>query len=125
MSDMKIINDSEIKDEKIIPCGRLKRHFIEKDLEIDINRIDAGQGTKTHYHKKMTEIYLIINGAGIMKIKDRKTGRSESKNVYSLSSILIPPNHTHQLTNTGKETLVHYVICRPLWREDDELFEDF
>jgi len=122
---MKIVNDSEVENEKAIPCGKLKQHFIDKDIEIDVNRIEEGKVTKPHYHKKMTEIYLIVNGNGEMKIKDRKTGNIESKKVQPLSSILIPLNHIHQLTNTGKEVLVHYVICRPPWREDDEFFGDF
>jgi mannose-6-phosphate isomerase-like protein (cupin superfamily) len=122
---MKIVNDSEVGNEKTISCGKLKQHFIDKDIEIDVNRIEECKGTKPHFHKKMTEIYLIVSGNGEMKIKDRKTGKIESKKVQQLSSILIPPNHIHQLTNTGKEFLVHYVICKPPWREDDEVFEDF
>jgi mannose-6-phosphate isomerase-like protein (cupin superfamily) len=122
---MKIINDSEVKNEKAIPCGNLKQHLIDKYIEVDVNRIGEGKVTKPHYHEKMNEIYLIVNGNGEMKIKDRRTGRVESKKVQPLSSILIPPNHVHQLANIGKEVLVHYVICRPPWREDDEFFEDF
>jgi len=122
---MKIINDSEVEGEKAIACGKLKKHFADKNLEVDVNRIDVGKETKPHYHKKMTEIYLIVSGNGLMKIKNRETGKPESKKVCPLSSILIPPNHTHQLTNTGKEALVHYVICSPPWREDDELFDEF
>jgi len=122
---MKIINDSEVENEKTIPCGKLKHHFTDKGLEVDINRIEIGGKTKQHYHKKMTEIYLIVSGNGEMKIKDKETGKVESKSVRPLSSVLIPPEHTHQLINTGKEVLVHYVICRPPWSEDDELFEDF
>jgi len=122
---MKIINDSEVSNEKATLCGKLKKHFADKDIEVDVNRIEEGKGTKPHFHKEMTEIYLIVSGNGEIKIKDKKTGKFESKKVQPLSSILIPPNHVHQLINIGKEVLVHYVICRPPWRKDDEFFEDF
>lgn len=73
---MKIVNDSEIKDEKIILCGRLKKHFTDKDLELAINRIGIGSETEPHFHKKMTEIYLIVSGDGEMKIKEKRNGKN-------------------------------------------------
>lgn len=121
----KIINDSEIKDEKMTSCGKLKVHLIENEFEAVVNRISVGGATKAHYHNTETQIYLIVSGVGLMKIKNRKTEKIESKKVCSLSTIFIPPNHVHQLINTGKEVLTHYEICMPPWREDDELFEDF
>ncbi|VVB60612.1 Glucose-6-phosphate isomerase [uncultured archaeon] len=121
----KIINDSEMKNEKMTSCGKLKVHFADDFREVVVNRIDTGCSTKSHYHNKETQIYLIVEGEGLMKIKNKRTGKVESKNVCSLSTILIPPNHVHQLINIGSSVLVHYEICTPPWREDDELFEEF
>ncbi len=103
----------------------LKVHLVDDSREVVVNRIAVGDRTRAHYHNAETQIYPIVSGEGLMKIKDRETGKIESKKVYSLSTIFIPPNHVHQLINTGNDVLTHYEICMPSWREDDEFFEEF
>lgn len=125
MGAIRIVIDSEIEDFKITSCGRLKVHLQDNNLEVVSNRIVAGGGTIAHYHKLETQIYLIVAGAGLIKLRDRETGAMETKAVGPLCTILIPPNHVHQLVNTGGEELIHYEICRPVWSPDDEFFEDF
>ena len=120
---MKIIHDSELK-EIPIPCGRLRQYFKYEDLEVDLNRIDIGNETKSHYHKTFAEFYLITKGNGLMRIRNRETGEIMEKEVKTHTVILVPINHAHQLINTGDEVLAHYVLCKPHWRKDDEIFEE-
>ena len=45
------------------PCGTAKRAFIEDpDQVASLHVVDVQQTAKTHYHKKTTEIYYILEG---------------------------------------------------------------
>jgi mannose-6-phosphate isomerase-like protein (cupin superfamily) len=51
------------------PCGSTRRAFAEStDGTASIHLVEIREDAKTHYHKKLTEIYLILEGSGEMKI---------------------------------------------------------
>ena len=43
------------------PCGFTRRAFVEPDNPVaSIHLVDIQEDAQTHYHKKLTEIYLIL-----------------------------------------------------------------
>jgi hypothetical protein len=45
------------------PCGTTQRAFIGPDNPVaTMHLVDISEDSRTHYHKKLTEIYLILEG---------------------------------------------------------------
>lgn len=83
-------------------------------------RLPAGCRTTPHYHPQTEEIYYILRGTASMRIDQ------ETRDVGPGDAIAIPPGQTHQITNTGGETLVFLCCCAPCYEhEDTVLVEDF
>jgi len=53
------------------PCGHSRRGFATPDNKLaTIHLVDISIDAKTHYHKRMTEIYLVLEGEGFMERYD-------------------------------------------------------
>ncbi len=76
-------------------------------------RLPVGATTTPHHHPNTEEIYYILRGQGCMQIGD------ETAHVGPGDAIAIPPGATHQITNTGDETLVFLCCCAPGYEHDD------
>jgi len=76
-------------------------------------KVPAGQTTKTH-RLKMSEVYYIIEGRGLMHIDD------ESCEVGPHCAIYIPPESRQCIENTGNSDLKFLCIADPAWRKQDE-----
>ncbi|MBW3018588.1 cupin domain-containing protein [Candidatus Woesearchaeota archaeon] len=66
-----------------------------------------------HQHSRMTEIYLILDGEGIL-YHGNKALHAE-KGAY----LVIPPNTPHKLRNTGNYALEHLVFAIPPFDPED------
>jgi mannose-6-phosphate isomerase-like protein (cupin superfamily) len=72
-------------------------------------------GDTTWRHRLGTsEVYYILEGAGVMHIDD------ESSPVRPGSTVYIPPMTKQSITNSGKVDLVFICIVDPAWRKEDE-----
>jgi mannose-6-phosphate isomerase-like protein (cupin superfamily) len=72
-------------------------------------------GDTTWRHRlKTSEVYYIIEGAGIMHIDD------ESSPVRTGSTVYIPPLAVQSITNSGQTNLAFICIVDPAWRKEDE-----
>jgi len=71
-----------------------------------------------HFHKMMTEYYLVLSGKGTMRIQEIKGSMNE---VVLEPGIIVrvDPNELHQ-TNTP-ESLVLETITTPTWTAEDEI----
>jgi len=78
--------------------------------------LDPGKSSTLHYHKKMEEIYYIVEGKAEIRIED------EVQNMHSGYAILIPIGALHQIKNTGANTLKFISIDSPPFIEDDTYF---
>src|ERR1041385_5825093 len=67
-------------------------------------RLPPGASTTPHYHPCTEEIYYILIGTGRMRIE------SDQRTVGPGDAIAIPPGQTHQIVNTGTETL-KFLCC--------------
>ncbi len=72
------------------PCGWTRRAFAVKDNPVaTIHLVDIQQDARTHYHKRLTEIYLVISGTGHIEVD------GELVPVKPLTALLIRPGCRH------------------------------
>jgi uncharacterized cupin superfamily protein len=121
---MRKVNVSEIKEEpwqspggKYAACfkgisialGRdpdslhlAKRH----PFDLEWTRVPPGKHNfPYHAHSAAWELYLVISGKGSVRDKDGKT------EVGAGDAFIFGPDEAHQISNTGKEDLIYYVIA--------------
>ena len=96
------------------PCGTTRRAFaVPENTAATIHLVDISVDAKTHYHKKLTEIYLILEGEGHMELG------GEPVPVRPMSTIFIPPGVRHR--TIGKMKIVNIPI--PAFDPHDEWFD--
>ena len=96
------------------PCGTTRRAFVDDPDKIaSIHMVDIKKDSELHYHKKMTEIYLILEGEGHMELD------GELIPVKKDSTILIKPGCRHRAVGTMK--IVNIPV--PAFDPDNEYFD--
>lgn len=96
------------------PCGYSKRAFATPDNQVaTIHLVDIQEDARTHYHKKLTEIYLILEGEGFMELD------GELHPVKPMSTILIKPGCRHRAI--GKLKIINVPV--PAFDPADEWFD--
>jgi mannose-6-phosphate isomerase-like protein (cupin superfamily) len=105
--------------EKIIatpcPCGKSKRAFVREDNQVaSMHVVEISQDSRPNYHKKMTEIYYVLEGEGHLEIDGDKVPLKPGV------SVLIPPNSLHRAV--GKLKLINVPV--PTFDPADEWFVD-
>ena len=98
------------------PCGESRRAFATADNPVaTIHLVDIKEDAHTHYHKKLTEIYLILetDGDAFMELD------GERISVRPLTSILIKPGCRHRAI--GKMKIVNIPV--PAFDPHDEWFD--
>jgi len=96
------------------PCGLSRRAFVKQDnLVATMHMVDVTEDSKAHYHKKLTEIYLILEGEGQMELD------GELVEVKPLTAIFIKPGCRHRAV--GKMRIVNIPI--PAYDPQDEWFD--
>src|SRR5262245_19056682 len=54
------------------PCGFTRRAFAGANGNVaSVHVVDIQEDARTHYHKKMTEIYLVLEGEGQMELNGK------------------------------------------------------
>lgn len=96
------------------PCGMTRRAFATPDNPVaTIHMVDIQVDAKVHYHKKLTEIYLVLEGEGHMELD------GELVPVRPLTAIFIEPYCRHRAV--GKLKIVNIPI--PAFDPSDEWFD--
>ena len=97
------------------PCGTSHRAFVSPDNQTaTLHMVDIKEDARVHYHKKLTEIYLVLEGEGYMELDGERIP------VKPLSTVLIKPGCRHRAI--GKLRIVNVVI--PAFDPQDEWFDD-
>ncbi|MCK4998236.1 MAG: cupin domain-containing protein, partial [Anaerohalosphaera sp.] len=97
------------------PCGTTRRAFVSPDNTVaTIHMVDISKDSRVHYHKKLTEIYLILEGNGHMELD------GEQIPVKPMTTILIKPGCRHRAV--GQMRIVNIPI--PAFDPADEWFDD-
>ena len=94
------------------PCGSSTRIITRQDTPVANVHVTSIQDSTRHYHKEVTEIYYILDGAGSMEL---------GEDVVKLEpgvTILIPPGLPHRAWGDVQCLIVGI----PAWKHDDEFF---
>ena len=96
------------------PCGWARRAFAESPGNVaSVHVVDIETDSRTHYHKRMTEIYLVLEGEGHMELDGQLVP------VKPLTAIYIKPGCRHRAL--GKLKIVNIPV--PAFDEADEWFD--
>jgi mannose-6-phosphate isomerase-like protein (cupin superfamily) len=96
------------------PCGFARRAFGSPDNTVaTLHLVDIQQDSRAHYHKKMTEIYLVLEGQGQIELDGQLFP------VKPMTAIFIKPGCRHRAI--GPLKLVNIPV--PAFDEADEWFD--
>ncbi|MCW4029533.1 MAG: cupin domain-containing protein [Candidatus Bathyarchaeota archaeon] len=83
------------------------------DVSIARATVEPGVTTVPHHLKGVQEIYLIASGQGTVTVGDLKPTPVTAGDV-----VVIPPETSQKITNTGTVDLVFHCICTPRFTEE-------
>jgi len=113
MENYMIARFDEIDDVKC-PCGFSRRAFLTPDNSTaTMHVVDIQQDAKVHYHKKLTEIYFILEGEGEMELDGDRVP------IKPFTAIFIKPGCRHRAV--GKMKILNVSI--PAFDPEDEWFD--
>lgn len=96
------------------PCGETRRAFVDDpDGAASLHEVDISADARTHYHKRLTELYYILEGAGEMELD------GERHPVRPGDAVLIKPLCRHRAI--GKLKVL--VVPVPAFDPEDEWFD--
>lgn len=98
------------------PCGISKRAFFsQENSTATVHKVDISVDAKTHYHKKLTEFYLIL------ECEDNAYMELDGQQypVKPMSTIMIKPGCRHRAV--GKMKIINFAV--PAFDPEDEWFD--
>lgn len=96
------------------PCGQTRRAFVSPGNPVaTLHMVDISVDSRVHYHRKLTEIYLVLDGEGHMELD------GELVPVKPMTAILIKPGCRHRAV--GKMRIVNMPV--PAFDPSDEWFD--
>jgi mannose-6-phosphate isomerase-like protein (cupin superfamily) len=96
------------------PCGSVRRAFARPDNSTaTVHIVDIQQDSQVHYHKKGTEIYLVLEGEGHIELD------GDVVPLRPFTTVLIKPLCRHRAV--GKLRIIN--ICIPPFDPIDEWFD--
>jgi len=90
----------------------IAENYSDKEVSIARATVKPGITTLAHHLVGVQEIYLITSGHGKVTIRGL-----ELTDVGVGDVVIIPPQTSQKVTNTGKTDLVFYCICTPRFTE--------
>ena len=113
MANYMIANFDEI-DVVSCPCGYTQRAFVSPDNPVaTLHIVEITVDSRVHYHKKLTEIYLVLEGSGSMELDGKLVP------VKPFTAVLIKPGCRHRAI--GRMRIVNVPI--PAFDPEDEWFD--
>jgi mannose-6-phosphate isomerase-like protein (cupin superfamily) len=114
MSDKFMIAQLDEIPTQPCPCGLTRRAFVSPDNPVaTIHMVDIDRDARTHYHKRLTEIYLVLEGTGHIELD------GERYPVKPMTAILIKPGCRHRAI--GNLRIVNIPV--PAFDPSDEWFD--
>ena len=96
------------------PCGWSRRAFASPENTLStVHLVEILEDARTHYHKKLTETYVILEGEGWLELDGERIP------VKPLTTIRIQPGCRHRAI--GKLKVLNFVI--PAFDPEDEWFD--
>jgi mannose-6-phosphate isomerase-like protein (cupin superfamily) len=98
----------------VCPCGQARRAFAaESDGVASMHVVEISADARAHYHKRMTEMYYILEGAGEIELD------GERHPVRAGDAVLIKPGCRHRAI--GKLRVLNVPV--PAFDSADEWFD--
>jgi mannose-6-phosphate isomerase-like protein (cupin superfamily) len=73
------------------PCGQSRRAFADPDNTLaTVHLTDISKDSRAHYHKRMTEIYIVLEGEGVLEADGQVFA------LKPLTTVMIPPGCIHR-----------------------------
>jgi mannose-6-phosphate isomerase-like protein (cupin superfamily) len=96
------------------PCGFARRAFAEvPGAAASLHLVNIEADSRAHYHQRMTEIYLVLEGEGEIELDGHRHP------VKPMTAIYIKPGCRHRAI--GKLKIINIPV--PAFSEDDEWFD--
>lgn len=96
------------------PCGTTRRGFISPENDVaSVHQVQISQDARSHYHKAMTEIYVVLEGAGEIELDGMRVP------VKPMTSVMIKPGCRHRAI--GQLKILNIAI--PKFDPADEWFD--
>ena len=96
------------------PCGLSRRAFASTSTNVaSLHLVDIQKEAQVHYHKRMTEIYLVLEGQGWVELDGHRYP------VKPMTAIYIKPGCRHR----ASADLRILNIPVPAFEESDEWFD--
>jgi mannose-6-phosphate isomerase-like protein (cupin superfamily) len=95
------------------PCGQARRAFALPGSAASLHLVDIEQDARTHYHKRMTEMYLVLEGEGYLELDGERVP------VKPMTAVYIKPGCRHRAV--GKLKIVNVPV--PAFDAEDEWFD--
>jgi mannose-6-phosphate isomerase-like protein (cupin superfamily) len=96
-------------------CGFTRRAFTsDEDQRATMHLLDVQEDARTHYHKQITEVYLILEGEGQMELD------GEVIDVKPMTSVMIKPGCRHRAIGELKVI----IVAMPAFDPQDEWFDE-
>jgi mannose-6-phosphate isomerase-like protein (cupin superfamily) len=97
------------------PCGQARRAFATPDNQTaTLHMVDIKTDSETHYHKKLTEIYLVLEGEGHMELD------GDVVPLKPMTAIFIKPGCRHRAV--GKLRIINIPV--PAFDPADEWVDE-
>jgi mannose-6-phosphate isomerase-like protein (cupin superfamily) len=114
MSKKYVVQQLESLDPIKCPCGFTRRAFIDDPDQIaSLHLLEIHEDAQVHYHKKISEIYFILEGEGHMELD------GEIVPLQPMTGILIKPGCRHRAVGDLKIA----IIAMPTFDPEDEWFD--
>ena len=96
------------------PCGFTRRAFVSDDNSVaTLHLLDVQSDAQVHYHKKLTEIYLILEGQGHLELDGERVP------VRPMTAVMIQPGCRHRAIGNLRIA----IIPVPAFDPQDEWFD--
>ena len=97
------------------PCGQARRAFADEPGAVaSLHLVDISADARTHYHKRMTEIYLVLEGEGHLELDGERVP------VQPMTAVYIRPGCRHRAV--GKMKNINIPV--PAFDLADEWFDE-
>lgn len=85
------------------PCGTSRRAFlVPGNRAASVHWVQISKDAERHYHRRLTEIYVVLEGRGYLELDDRRV------RVGPGTAVLIPPMTRHRAI--GKLTVLNISV---------------
>ena len=96
------------------PCGSAQRVLTAADeAGVSVHFVEISETSATHYHNRLTEIYVVTAGSGWLELDGQRQPLSEG------SVAVIPPGTRHRAV-PGDDGLRIVNLVRPPFDPEDE-----